>query len=53
MNPVQESQEMVVQEPWYKYGVAFLVLEMVIAIAVSAYSLFMTFHGIGGFPGKH
>ncbi len=40
-------------EPWYKYGVAFLSLEMVIAVAVSAYSLFMTFHGIGGFPGKH
>jgi hypothetical protein len=40
-------------EPWYKYGVAFLSFEMVIAIAVSAYSLFMTFHGLGGFPGKH
>ncbi|MEZ5826870.1 MAG: hypothetical protein R3D30_07130 [Hyphomicrobiales bacterium] len=40
-------------EAWYKYGVAFLTLEMVIAIAVSAYSLFMTFHGLGGFPGKH
>jgi hypothetical protein len=40
-------------EPWYKFGVAFLSLEMVIAIAVSGYSLFMTFHGIGGFPGKH
>ena len=32
-------------EPWYKYGVAVLVLEMAIAIAVSAYSLYMTFHG--------
>jgi hypothetical protein len=40
-------------EPWYKYGVAFLVLEMAIAIAVSAYSLYMTFNGLGGFPGKH
>ena len=40
-------------EPWYKYGVAFLSIEMMIAIAVGAYSLFMTFHGIGGFPGKH
>lgn len=40
-------------EPWYKYGVAFLALEMVIAIAVSVYSLFLTFHGLGGFPGKH
>jgi len=28
-------------------------LEMAIAIAVSGYSLFMTFHGRGGFPGKH
>lgn len=40
-------------EPWYKYGVATLFLEMAIAIAVSGYSLFMTFHGLGGFPGKH
>ncbi len=40
-------------EPWYKYGVACLTIEMVIAIAVSTYSLFMTFHGLGGFPGKH
>ena len=42
-----------VHEPWYKYGVAVLLLEMAIAIAVSGYSLFMTFQGIGGFPGKH
>jgi hypothetical protein len=40
-------------EPWYKYGVAFLAVEMLIAVAVSAYSLFMTFQGLGGFPGKH
>ena len=40
-------------EPWYKYGVATLFLEMAIAIAVSGYSLFMAFHGLGGFPGKH
>jgi len=26
---------------------------MTIAVAVSAYSLYMTFHGIGAFPGKH
>jgi len=35
-------------EPWYKYGVAILCLEMLIAIAVSAYSLYLTFHGAGG-----
>jgi hypothetical protein len=40
-------------EPWYKYGVAVLFLEMAIAIGVSVYSLYMTFHGLGGFPGKH
>ena len=40
-------------EPWYKYGVAVLLLEMAVALAVSAYSLYMTFHGLGGFPGKH
>jgi hypothetical protein len=43
----------VAHEPWYKYGVGVLILEMAIAIAVSAYSLYMTFHGLGGFPGKH
>jgi hypothetical protein len=41
------------REPWYKYGVAFLLLEMALAIAVSGYSLYMTFNGLGGFPGKH
>ena len=40
-------------DPWYKYGIATLFLEMAIAIAVSAYSLYMTFNGLGGFPGKH
>jgi hypothetical protein len=53
MNTSTTSEEVITHEPWYKYGVAFLVLEMVVAIAVSAYSLYMTFHGIGGFPGKH
>ncbi|MDE2261614.1 MAG: hypothetical protein KGL45_03745 [Gammaproteobacteria bacterium] len=38
-------------EPWYRYGVAILCLEMLIATAVSVYSLYMTFHGLGGFPG--
>lgn len=37
---------------WYKYGVATLITEMVIAVAVCAYSLSMAFAGIGGFPGK-
>ena len=41
------------REPWYKYGVAFLVLDMMNAISVSAYSLYMTFNGLSGFPGKH
>lgn len=40
-------------EGWYRYGVLFLYLEMFIAIAVSAYSLYMAFTGKGGFPGKH
>jgi hypothetical protein len=53
MSANHTSEEIVVQEPWYKYGVGFLVLEMLLAIGVSAYSLFMTFQGIGGFPGKH
>lgn len=40
-------------ESWYRYGVAVLCLEMLIAVGVCAYSLYMTFHGLGGFPGKH
>ncbi len=40
-------------EPWYKYGVLFLFFEMALAIAVCGYSLYLTFHGLGGFPGKH
>ncbi len=51
MNPV--NIRVVPHEPWYRYGVACLVLEMAIAIAVSAYSLYMTFNGLGGFLGKH
>lgn len=39
------------REPWYRCGVVILFIEMLIAIAVSAYSLYMTFHGLGGFPG--
>lgn len=50
---MQSSSEVVAREPWYKYGVAVLCLEMFIAVAVSAYSLYMTFYGLGGFPGKH
>ena len=53
MKPVDSSTEPIPHNPWYKYGVAVLLLEMVIAIAVSGYSLYLTFHGQGGFPGKH
>jgi hypothetical protein len=53
MNMTTLSAESPPHEPWYKYGVAVLLLEMVIAIAVCGYSLYMTFHGLGGFPGKH
>jgi hypothetical protein len=49
----QSSTEYRPHEPWYKYGVAALLFEMAIAVTVCAYSLYMTFHGIGGFPGKH
>ncbi|MFL6306993.1 MAG: hypothetical protein ACJ72H_25965 [Candidatus Sulfotelmatobacter sp.] len=53
MNMVNPPTELNPNEPWYKYGVAVLLIEMAIAIAVSGYSLYMTFHGLGGFPGKH
>jgi len=53
MHTPTSSDESAPHEPWYKYGVAVLLLEMAIAISVSGYSLYMTFHGLGGFPGKH
>lgn len=48
-----DNQATTTHEPWYRYGVAFLFLEMLIAIAVCGYSLYMAFNGLGGFPGKH
>ena len=45
--------ENIPHQPWYKYGVLFLLFEMVIAVTVCGYSLYLTFHGLGGFPGKH
>ena len=50
---MQANLTAVKQDGWYKYGVAILYLEMAIALAVSAYSLYMAFTGKGGFPGKH
>ena len=50
MNPVDIRAAP--REPWYKYGVAFLMFEIALAIAVSGYSLYMTFNGLGGFPGS-
>ncbi len=32
-------------EPWYKYGIGFLILEALIAIGVSIYALSMGFSG--------
>ena len=48
MNPV--DIRVAPHEPWYKYGVAVLLFEIAVAIAVSAYSLYMTFNGLGAFP---
>jgi len=53
MHTTNTSTASALHEPWYKYGVAVLFIEMAIAVAVSGYSLYMTFHGLGGFPGKH
>jgi hypothetical protein len=51
MSPIESRA--VPHEAWYKYGVAVLLFEIAIAVAVSGYSLYMTFNGLGGFPGKH
>lgn len=53
MHVTDSSTVSAAPEPWYKYGVAALLFEMALAVAVSAYSLSMTFHGVGGFLGKH
>lgn len=53
MHKTNTSTESISHEPWYKFGVIVLFIEMAIAIAVSGYSLYMTFHGLGGFPGKY
>lgn len=48
-----DSRSTATHEPWYKYGVAFLFLEMLVAMAVCGYSLYMAFNGLSGFPGTH
>ena len=53
MNMTSSPDKAAPHEPWYKYGVAVLLFEIAAAIAASGYSLYMTFHGIGSFPGKH
>lgn len=53
MEHMHSSSKPSAPEPWYKYGVAVLFCEMAIALAVSGYSLYMTFHGTAGFLGKH
>lgn len=35
-------------EPWYKYGVAILYIEMFLAIALTIFALYLTFSGAGG-----
>lgn len=40
-------------EPWYKWGVRVLYLEMLIAIAVTLFSLYMALTGSGGGVGGH
>lgn len=47
------STQPVPHEPWYKYGVAALLVEMGIAILLCTYSLYLTYHGGAGFAVKH
>jgi hypothetical protein len=39
-------------DSWYKSGLAVLLFERAIVVAVSTDSLHVTFHGFGGFPGE-
>ena len=47
-----ETEDTTEFEPWYRYGVAILYLEMFMAIALTIYALYLTFSGAGGI-GKH
>lgn len=47
MNAAGQPKEPVRYESWYKYGVAFRIFEMAIAIAVGGYALAMTFGSFG------
>ena len=44
--------EEVKYDPWYKYGVIALYVEMFLAIAFSIFALYMTLSGEGGIS-KH
>lgn len=48
MSRIPNPDQHVPHEPWYKFGVAFLFLEMAAAICVCAYSLGLTFTGPAG-----
>ncbi len=38
-------------EPWYKWGVVVLYLEMILAAGVTLFAMYMAFTGAGGFGG--
>lgn len=44
----EDSESTEEYDPWYKYGVAILYLEMGIAIFVTIYCLYLGFTGSGG-----
>ena len=43
-----DREEIIEYEPWYRYGVMVLYLEMFIAIVVSIFALILTLTGSGG-----
>lgn len=38
-------------DPWYRWGVRVLYLEMLIAIGITVFALYMAFSGSGGLGG--
>jgi hypothetical protein len=50
----KENVKHIIQDTWYKYGVGFLVFEMVIAVLVTVFALFLALSGSGNiFKGGH
>lgn len=51
VDTVDSSNEEIEYDPWFKWGVTILYGEMIIAVFVTIYSLYLAFNGTGGIGG--